>query len=160
MRYKHWLGLGASIILGIIFLISGIGKLLVQAEFFDTFFPGFLDFLTLDQARLLFYGLPYVEIAIGSLLVVGLATKLIAILTSLLITAFIASNVWFITHGMGFEPCGCLGIFDRLFQDKLSTQQSLYIDIAMLALILITLLWYQRKFLDIRPWFWRRGKIV
>ena len=157
MRYKHWLGLGASITLGMIFLVSGIGKLLLQGELFETFFPGFLDFLTLDQTRLLFYGLPYAEIAIGTLLIVGFATKLIAALTALLIAAFIASNVWFITHGMGFEPCGCLGIFDRLFQSKLSTQQSLYIDIAMLALILITLLCYQRSFTSIRPWFLKKN---
>ncbi len=158
MRYKHWLGLGASITLGMIFLVSGIGKLLLQeGKLFETYFPGFLDFLTLDQTRLLFYGLPYVEIAIGALLIVGFATKLIAALTALLIAAFIASNVWFITHGMGFEPCGCLGIFDRLFQSKLSTQQSLYIDIAMLALILITLLCYQRSFTSIRPWFLKKN---
>ena len=157
MRYRHWLGLGASITLGVIFLVSGIGKLLLQGELFETYFPGFLDFLTLDQTRLLFYGLPYVEIAIGALLIAGVATKLVAALTSLLIAAFIASNVWFITHGMAFKPCDCLGIFDRLFQSKLSTQQSLYIDIAMLALILITLLCYQRNFTDIRPWFLKKN---
>lgn len=157
MRCMHWLGLGASIILGIIFFISGIGKLLVEAELFETYYPAFLDFLTLNQVRLLFYGLPYVELAIGLLLIVGFATKLIAALTSLLIAGFIASNVWFITHGMGFEPCGCLGIFDRLFQNRLSTQQSLYIDIVMLALILITLLCYQRSFTSILPWFLKKN---
>ena len=157
MRYKHWLGLGAIIILGIIFCISGIGKLLAQTEFFETPFVAYLDFLTLDQARLLFNWLPYVELAVGSLLIVGFATKLIAALSSLLIAAFITNNVWFITHGMGFKPCGCLGIFDRLFQNKLSTQQSLYIDIAMLALILITFLCYQRNFTNIYPWFLKKN---
>ncbi len=158
MRYKHWLGLGASITLGMIFLVSGIGKLLLQeGKLFETYFPGFLDFLSLDQTRLLYYGLPYVEIAIGALLILGVATKLVAAFTSLLIAGFIASNVWFITHGMGFEPCGCLGIFDRLFQSRLSTQQSLYLDIAMLALILITLLCYQRSFTSIRPWFLKKN---
>jgi len=157
MRCKHWLGLGASIILGMIFFTAGLGKLLVETELFETYYLAFLDFLTLDQVRLLFYGLPYVELAIGLLLIVGFATKLIAALTSLLIAGFITSNVWFITHGMGFEPCGCLGIFDRLFQNKLSTQQSLYIDIAMLALILITLLYYQRSFTSILPWFLKKN---
>ncbi len=158
MRYKHWLGLGASLILGIIFLTAGIGKLLVEVELFETYFPAFLDFLTLDQARLLFYGLPYVELAIGTLLIVGFATKLIAALSSVLIAAFVASNAWFVTHGMGYEACGCLGFFDRLFQNRLSTQQSLYLDIAMLALVLITLLCYQRNFTDIYPWFLKRDK--
>lgn len=162
MRYKHWLGLGASLILGIIFLISGIGKLLTEVELFETYFPGFLDFLSLGQTRLLFYGLPYVELVIGTFLILGFATKLTAAFSSLLITGFIASNIWFITHGMGFEPCGCLGIFVRLFQSKLSTQQSLYLDMAMLALALITIVSYQRRFTDIYPWFLKRiqqGKI-
>jgi len=158
MRYKHWLGLGASLILGIIFLTAGIGKLLVEVELFETYFPAFLDFLTLDQARLLFYGLPYVEIAIGALLIVGVATKLVTALSSVLIAGFVASNVRFITHGMGYEPCGCLGFLNRLFQDKLSTQQSFYLDIAMLALVLITLLCYQRNFTDIYPWFLKKDK--
>jgi len=158
MRYRHWLGLGASLILGIIFLTAGTGKLLVEVELFETSYPAFLDFLTLDQVRLLFYGFPYVELAIGLLLIVGFATKLIATLSSVLIAAFAASNVWFITQGLGFEPCGCLGIFDRLFQNRLSTQQSLYLDIAMLALVLITLLGYQRNFTDIYPWFLKKDK--
>jgi len=158
MRYKHWLGLGASIILGMIFLVSGTGKLFLQAELFETNFPGFLDFLSLDQTRLLFYGLPYAEIVIGALLIVGFATKIVAAFSGLLIAGFVASNVWFITHGMGFEPCGCLGIFNRLFQSQLSTQQSLFLDIAMLALILIIFLCYQRSFISIRPWFLKRGK--
>jgi len=157
MGYKHWLGLEASLILGIIFLISGVGKLLAQEELFETFFPGFLDFLSLGQTRLLFYGLPYVELVIGILLILGVGTKPVAAFSLLLISAFTASNVWFITHGMGFEPCGCLGIFDRLFQSKLSTQQSLYLDIAMLALVLITLLCYNRSFTNLYPWFIKKG---
>ena len=157
MGYKHWLGLGASLILGVIFLISGVGKLLAQEELFETFFPGFLDFLSLEQTRLLFYGLPYVELVIGALLIIGVGTKLAAAFSLLLIGAFTASNVWFITHGMGFEPCGCLGIFDRLFQSKLSTQQSLYLDIAMLTLALTTLLCYNRSFTNLYPWFIRKG---
>ena len=156
MRYKHWLGFGAGLILGIIFFVSGIGKLLAQTELFETSFPGYLDFLTLDQVRLLFYGLPYVELFIGSFLIVGFATKIVAALSLLLITAFIASNTWFITHGMGFEPCGCLGIIDRLFQNQFSTQQALYLDIAMLALVLITLICYERNFTSIYPWFVKR----
>ena len=156
MRYRHWLGLGASIILGIIFFTSGLGKLLVEAELFETYYPGYLDFLSLGQTRLLFYGLPYIEIIIGIFLILGFATKLTAAFSSLLIIGFIASNIWFITNGMGFEPCGCLGIFDRLFQSKLSTQQSLYLDMAMLALALITIVSYQRRFTDIYPWFVKR----
>ncbi len=159
MRCKHWLGLVAGIILGMIFLVSGIGKLLLQeGELFKTYFPGFLDFLSLNQTRLLYYGLPYVEIAVGVLLIIGFATRLVATFALLLIAGFIASNVWFITHGMAHKDCGCLGIIDSYFQSRLSTQQSLYLDIVMLALLLTTLLCYQRKFTDIRPWFLKKNQ--
>ena len=94
MRYKHWSGLGASIILGMIFLVSGIGKLLLQeGKLFETYFPGFLDFLSLGQTRLLYFGLPYVEITIGVLLIIGFATKIVASFTSMLIAAFIHFRV-------------------------------------------------------------------
>lgn len=156
MRYRHWLGLGASLVLGIIFLMSGIGKALAQAELFETSFPGFLDFLNLDQVRLLFYGLPYLEIVIGLFLVTGFAAKFVATFSLLLTAVFAASNAWFITHGMGFKPCGCLGIFGRLFQNQLSTQQSLYLDIVMSALALLILFCYQRGFTDIYPWFMKK----
>ncbi len=153
MRYKHWLGLGAGLVLGLIFLVAGTGKALAQAELFESPFLNYLDFLNLEQVRLLFHGLPYVEIVIGLFLVTGFAMKLVAAFSSLLIAAFITSNTWFITHGMGFEPCSCLGIFSRLLQNQLSTQQSLYLDITMLALVLVTLFCYQRRFTDIYPWF-------
>jgi hypothetical protein len=82
--------------------------------------------------------------------------KLVAAFSTLLISAFITSNAWFITHNMGFEPCSCLGIFNRLFRNQLSTQQSLYLDIAMLAMVLVTLLCYKRRFNDIYPWFMKK----
>lgn len=158
MRNKHWLGLGASVTLGMIFLVSGIGKMLLQeGDFFKTYFPGFLDFLSLNQTRLLYYGLPFVETAIGVLLVLGIATKLVTAFTSLLIAGFIASNIWFINNGMALKGCGCLGIIDRYFQSRLTTQQSLYLDIVMLALLLTTLLFYQHSFTDIRPWFLKKN---
>jgi uncharacterized membrane protein YphA (DoxX/SURF4 family) len=154
MRYRHWLGLGASITLGMIFLVSGTGKMLLQeGKLFETYFPGFLDFLSLGQTKLLYFGLPYLEIVIGVFLITGFATKIVAAFTSLLIAGFIASNVWFINNAMGFKPCGCLGIFDRIFKSQLSVYQSLYLDIGMFALLLIVLLFYQRSFTDIRPWF-------
>ena len=35
-RSRHWIGISASIILGLIFIISGIGKFFNQSVFLDT----------------------------------------------------------------------------------------------------------------------------
>ena len=134
--------------------------MLQEGDLFETYFPGFLDFLSLDLTRLLYYGLPYVETAIGVLLIFGIATKLVAAVTSILIAGFIASNIWFINNGMAHKYCGCLGLIDSFFQSRLSTQQSLYIDFFMLALLVIILLFYKRKYTDIRPWFLKRKASV
>ena len=61
---------------------------------------------------------------------------------------------------MGDEPCGCFGGAERIMQARLSTMNSLYLDIAMLALVLIILFFYPVDYFDIRLWFLARGKMT
>jgi len=139
MRNRYWAGIGASIILGLILIVSGLGKLPNQAEFLATILSK--SFLPPLLAHLVSRWLPAIEVALGSLLI-------------------IAHNSWVIYQGLGYEPCGCLGILDRFLQGKFSTINALYMDIGMLALVLIILLCYPGKFFAIHPWFLRRGKIA
>lgn len=159
---KHWLGTGAGIALGLIFVVAAIGKLLDQggALRFKVFFTPFIDLLTPAFIRAFFIWLPWIELILGSLLIIGIAARLVAALASLLIAGFISNNAWLLAHGLGYEPCGCFGILDRIINAKLSTSGSLYIDIAMLALIAVILFCYQGSFLNIYPWFLARGKIA
>ena len=155
MRYRYWLGIGSGIILGLIFVVSGLGKLLSQAESFKAIFNPFPDFLAPVFAEAVFSWLPYVELIIGLLLIVGIAAKLMAIFSSVLIVGFITNNSWLISRGLGYEPCDCFGVMERIIQVELSTTGALYLDIGMLASVLIILFCYQGRFFTLRPWFLR-----
>ena len=156
MRYGYWAGIGASIILGLILIVAGLGKLPNQAEFLATILSK--SFLTPLLAHLVGLCLPAIEVLLGSLLILGIATKIMASLSAVLIMGFIAHNSWVITHGLGHEPCSCLGILERLFQGEFSTTEALYLDIGMLALVLIILLSYPESFSTIRPWFFKEDR--
>jgi len=158
MRNRYWAGIGASIILGLIFIASGLGKLPYQGEFLAIILSG--SFLTPLLAHIVGRWLPAIEIVLGLLLIFGIATKFMASLSSVLIAAFIAHNSWVINHGLGHKPCGCLGALERLLLGEFSTTEALYMDIGMLALVLIILLSYPGNFFTIRPWFLRGGKIA
>ncbi len=160
MRYRYWVGVGASIILGLIFVASGLGKLLQQGETFRIFYTPDTAFLTPVLADTISACLPPIELIVGLLLIFGIATKLIAVFYSVLIAAFIANNSYLLSRGLGYEPCECFGILEIVLGGKLSTTGALYLDIGMLALALIILFWYRSNFLNIYPWFSGRGKIA
>jgi len=152
MRGKHWLGIGASILLGLIFFSFGLGKLPYYGEFLALTLSK--SFLTLSQAIIVARWLPWIEVVLGSLLIIGIATKLMASFSAVLIVAFIANNSWMISLGLGDKPCGCHGEIENL--GTMSVIDSLYLDMGMLVLVLIILFCYLDNFLTIRPWFFRK----
>ena len=159
LRYKCWAGVWASIILGLFFIVAGLGKLLSNAESFNTIFNPLPAFLAPGFTWVIFVWLPYIELVVGLLLICGIAAKLMAILSSVLIAGFITNNTWMVSRGLGYEPCGCLGIMERILHIELSSVGSLYLDIAMLALVLIILSCYQSNFLNLYPWFLGRSRV-
>lgn len=160
MRYRPWLGTGAGIVLGLIFIASGLGKLLGEAESFENIFAPFPGFLAPALAGAIFTWLPFIELIIGLLLIVGIAARLMAIFSAVLIAGFMASNGYRLSQGLGYEPCGCLGIMEKIIQVELSTTGALYLDIGMLALALIILFCYPGSFFNTYPWFLRRDRIA
>jgi len=157
-RYKHQIGVGAGVILGLIFITAGVGKLLHQPEAFKIFFTPFLDFLPpILMAKAFFIWFPWVELVIGLLLITGIAARLVAAFSLLLITVFITNNTLNLIKGLGGEPCGCFGAVDNVFEANLSVIGSLVIDIGILALSLVLLFYARRGFFNLYPWFLRRG---
>jgi hypothetical protein len=150
-RYKHWVGVWASVFLGLIFIVAGLGKALYPAEDF-MFFPSFLP---LALAKVFLIWLPSLEITFGLLLLLGIAAKLVAVFSSVLISGFIANNSLLLKLGLGDEPCGCFGEAE-IAQAKLSVIGSLYLDGVMLLLVLVILFCYQRSFFNFYPWFIKR----
>ena len=160
MRYRYWIGVGASIILGLIFVAAGLGKLLHRAEAFWLFSYPLPAFLTPTFTKVALIWLPRIELIVGLLLIIGIAAKLMSAFSLVLIAGFIANNSWLLSQGQGYQPCGCFGILERILQGKLSTMGALYLDISMLALVLITLFCYSGNFLTTRPWFLGTGKVA
>jgi uncharacterized membrane protein YphA (DoxX/SURF4 family) len=154
MTRRNWFAVVAGIILGLIFLVAGLGKLLNQTDSFLIFvFPEFLP-TALD--RFIFRWLPGIEIAIGALLIIGSAARLIVSLALALTACLIANNGVLFVQGFGDKPCGCFGAAERWVEYRLSVAGALYVDVVMLVLGFIALFFYQSRFLDINPWFLRR----
>ncbi len=160
MHYRYWVGIGASIILGLIFVAAGLGKLLEQTEAFKIFYnlPGV--FLTQTLVDAVSFWFPLIELIVGLLLITSVAAKPMAAFSLVLITGFIATNSWLIIQGLGDEPCGCFGIVETMAQFRLVVINSLYFDIGMLGLALLILIYYPGKFSTFRPWFFGRRKMA
>jgi hypothetical protein len=155
MTRVNWLAVGAGIILGLIFLAAGLGKTFSQADSFVIFvFPEFLP-TALD--KFIFRWLPGIEILIGVLLITGVIARLMASFALALTVGMIANNAVMLIQGLGDKPCGCFGEAERWVQLRVSIAGALYIDIVMLILGIMILFYYRGKFVNIRPWFLRRG---
>jgi len=96
---------------------------------------------------------PWLELLLGICLVIGICVRFAASLTYALILAFIYYNSWMLMNGLGYEPCGCFGIFEKIFLGELSTLDSMYIDIGLLVLALTVFFSYPGKFFNLRLWF-------
>ena len=164
---KRWLGsrlritryvvvVGSAMLLGIILLVSGTGKLPGQAEFIDVLLK---SFWTPPIAYFAGYCLPWLELVLGILLYLGVFPRIAAALCLPLIIGFIANNSWALIQGVEeFPRCGrCFGIWED-FLGALSPLGALLIDILLLGLALIVLLLHKENFLVFQPWFIRRKR--
>jgi len=150
-RHRHWFGVEAAIVLGLILAAAGVAKLLHQPEAYEVFFIPFPALISRMFTKFYFIWLPRIELALGLLLVFGIAARFISSLALILITGFIISNIVMIIRNLSL----CLSCFGP--QVQLSTVSALVIDLIMAVLVVIILLCYRRKFFDIYPWFLKRG---
>jgi uncharacterized membrane protein YphA (DoxX/SURF4 family) len=143
--------LGSSILLGLTLLVSGIGKLPGQAEFIDALLR---SFWTPQVAYFIGYCLPWVEVALGVLLLIGVFPRIAAALSLPLTAGFIANNSWALSQGIEqFPECAyCFGIWEE-WLGSISPLQALCFDIVLFCLALIILLLHPAGFLTFRPWF-------
>lgn len=97
-------------VLGALFLASGIGKLLEPRQEFIALVQ---SFGVLPDALAAIYGtlLPWVELVVAVLLLIGLYTRLAAAVAGLMLLSFIiAISVVFVRDG-SLANCGCFGAF-------------------------------------------------
>ncbi len=105
-RVLDLVGLLARLVLGIALLVAGglkVGNPRGSARAVQAY-----DVLPFDLAAYVGYGLPWVEVIIGALLVIGLFTRVNALLGTLLMVVFVAgiSQAW--ARGLTID-CGCFG---------------------------------------------------
>jgi uncharacterized membrane protein YphA (DoxX/SURF4 family) len=103
---RPWLATVARLVLAGVFLYAGASKVGDLAESGRA--VGAYDLMPAATARAVGAALPFVELALGVLLLVGLATRLAAAVASGLLVVFIAgvSSAWI--RGLSID-CGCFG---------------------------------------------------
>ena len=148
---SRYLVIGAGILLGLIFLVAGASKLADQSGLVAVL----VETSILSEEMILFVArwLPWLEIVLGLCLILGIAPRLMASISTLLVLGFIFHNAWIIKYGFEIDGCGCLGIIEKETQIVVSSQIALGIDIGMLILSLFILFYYTGKFFNLRPWF-------
>ncbi|MDQ2849904.1 MAG: DoxX family membrane protein [Actinomycetota bacterium] len=102
----QWIGVAARLILGATYLVAGVDKAqhIAQTQQATRAF----QILSYDLANIWGVFMPFFEIILGVLLIVGLLTRWIAVLGGLLMTAFIAGIVSVWARGISID-CGCFG---------------------------------------------------
>jgi len=167
-RARNISSLVASILIGLVFLASGSGKALgfgeVPGQTMD-FIGYILPDALLVPATVIFiyeifipYILPWTELVLGCLLLIGFVPRLIAILCLPLTLALMSNNIYSITQGMAkYESCACFGIWEQVL-GELTPVQSLGIDIGLFILALIIIFNYPGGFLLSRKWLANLGK--
>ncbi len=154
--FGRFIGIPAAVVLGFIFLIAGIGKLPAQTDAYTILLvlreiP--LMLLLSDYVHIVF---PVLEIILGLLLIAGIAPKVMAVFSSLLIGAFIFNNLWLVQKGLDQETCYCFGGSLNWLLGVVSTKEALYIDIGMLALVCLIVTSYPGNWFAVRPWFFKK----
>lgn len=99
-------GLLARLVLGVALLVAGVlkaGNPVASARAVQAY-----DVLPFELARWVGYGLPWIEIVVGALLVLGLFTRVAAVVGGLLMLAFVIGigQAW--ARGLAID-CGCFG---------------------------------------------------
>ena len=103
---QGWISLVGRVVLGVVWIIAGwskISDLAASGRAVNAY-----RLLPYDAATFLGAVLPFVEIALGALLILGLATRLAAIVSTVVLVAFIVgiASAW--ARGLRID-CGCFG---------------------------------------------------
>ena len=151
-----WIVLGSAILLGLTLLASGTGKVPGQTEFIDALL---MSLWTPAVAYFVGYLLPWVEIVLGALLLLGVFPRIVAIICLPLTAGFMGNNIWALLNDMGeFPECAyCFGIWEEFF-GALSPMEALVFDFVLFCLALLILVLHREGFFEFRPWFIKRKR--
>lgn len=148
--FRHrYLSFVFRIALGVIFIVSGASKLPELAAFVEQV----EEANVLPHALASAYGtvLPFVEIVIGALLILGLFTRFAAAIGGLSAISFMVGNSFRIHRGL-YGECGCFGGIASL---QFSAGEALIID-CVLLIMAIQILIHKGEFLSLDSLLFRK----
>ena len=105
-RFQPWLTLLAKVVLGGTLLVAGalkVGNLQKSAMAVRAY-----ELLPVSLANFLGYALPWIEIGVGLLLILGVATKTVAVIGAINMLVFIIAIAQAWARGLSID-CGCFG---------------------------------------------------
>ena len=129
--YQPWLTFLARLILGGVLLTAGalkIGNLQKSAMAVRAY-----EMLPVELANLLGYTLPWIEIGIGLLLIVGASVKVCGLLGAFTMLAFIIAIAQAWARGLSID-CGCFGGGGTIDPEDTKYLSEIIRDIGLLAL--------------------------
>ncbi|WP_446218791.1 DoxX family protein [Micromonospora sp. IBHARD004] len=141
---RPWLGTAARLGLAAVWLIAGgakVGDLAASGRAVNAY-----QVMPYDAATVIGAALPFVELALGVLLLIGLATRLAAGISAALLVIFITgiASAW--SRGLAID-CGCFGSGGQLAVGRApSYLPEILRDLGFLALAGFLLIWPRTPF--------------
>ncbi len=129
--YQPWLTLIARLVLGGVLLAAGglkIGNLQKSAMSVRAY-----ELLPVGLANFLGYVLPWVEIGMGLLLIVGVAVSIVGLLGALTMFAFVIAIAQAWARGLSID-CGCFGGGGQVDPEETKYLSTILRDIGFLLL--------------------------
>ncbi|MBM0240267.1 DoxX family membrane protein [Micromonospora sp. ATA32] len=136
---RPWLGVAARLGLAAVWLVAGgskVGDLAASGRAVNAY-----QVMPYDVATVIGAALPFVELALGMLLLLGLATRLAAGVSAALLVVFITgiASAW--SRGLNID-CGCFGSGGQLAAGQApSYLPEILRDLGFLALAGFLLIW-------------------
>jgi uncharacterized membrane protein YphA (DoxX/SURF4 family) len=128
---QPWLTLLSRLILGVVLLVAGglkIGNLPKSAMAVRAY-----ELLPVSVANFLGYTLPWIEIGLGLLLIVGVTVKISGALGALTMLAFIIAIAQAWARGLSID-CGCFGGGGAIDPEDTKYLSEIIRDIGLMAL--------------------------
>lgn len=148
----RWVGLVARLYLGGLFLLACVHKIREPEAFaIDVATYQFLPQIFVNPFSI---SVPWIELAVGLMLIVGLRVRAAGLIVACLMLSFMLALGWALAQGLDLS-CGCFASQSAKEQDPISWR-TLLRDTAWLVLALYVT-WFDRQPIGLEQWLSRKS---
>jgi uncharacterized membrane protein YphA (DoxX/SURF4 family) len=126
-----WISTAARLVVGLVLLVAGALKVIDPAS--SVAAVAAYELVPAWAERLIGWGLPFVELALGLLLVAGLFTRPVALTAGMLIVVFVVAVISAAARGLSID-CGCFGGGGQVAPGQTAYAWEIVRDLGLLAL--------------------------